>query len=464
MCSLTGVYNLEDLTFEALYKGAFSQQHRGEDGVGIAVTDGEKVEGEADLGLVSEKIDGMWERISKKLKRTKGAIAHTRYPTEGEVTAANAQPFIGDTQHGRIAFGHNGELTNFSSLRRKFEKSGVTFTKSSDSEMFLPAFASAEGNTLEEKLAAAASQLKGAFSIIGITKDTLFAIRDPHGIKPLSIAQLNGGYMVTSETCAFLDIEGAEWVGDVMPGQIVTINEEGIKKKIFAQSQWMPCIFEQVYFARPDSHIAGRNVHLVRKEFGKQLWKEAPIEAAIVVAVEDSGRSAAEGFSEASGIPQARGYVRNHYTGRTFTRPTNILRERGVNLKLSPIREVIKDRRVVVFDDSIVRGKTAESRVRLLKQAGAKEVYLYITSPKLVGDCYYGIDFHKEQMRAVNLPDDRAFMQKIGVEKLVHLSLEGMFQAIRRIPLDYRARLKYSDRDFCTGCMNLNYPVPKERE
>ncbi|MEK6903069.1 MAG: amidophosphoribosyltransferase, partial [Nanoarchaeota archaeon] len=434
-----------------------------EDGVGIAAANGKKIEGEADLGLVSNKFEEMWERLSKKLGEVKSAIAHTRYPTEGEVTAANAQPFIGDTQHGRIAYGHNGELTNFGPLRREFEKSGITFTKSSDSEMFLPAFARANGSTLEEKLATAASQLKGAFSIVGITESTLFAIRDQYGIKPLSIARLNGGYIITSETCAFLDIEGAQWVSDVKPGHIMTISQEGIQEKMFAQeSRWHPCIFELVYFARPDSHIAGRNVHLVRRELGKQLWKEAPIEADIVVAVEDSGRSAAEGFSEASGIPQQRGYVRNHYVTRTFTRPTDILRERGVNLKLSPIKEVVDGKRIVVVDDSIVRGKTAESRVRLLKQAGAKEVYLYIASPKLIGDCYYGIDFHRADMRAIKMPDDREFMGKIGVERLVHLSLEGMFKAIERVPLDPRGKLNYEHKDFCTGCMTLHYPVPKE--
>jgi len=464
MCSLTGVFNLESLTYEVLYKGAFSQQHRGEDGAGVAATNGEKIFSKAKLGLVDPTVTEIWNEIEDNVgKNIIAAIAHTRYPTEGEVTAENAQPFFGETKHGMIAYGHNGELTNFNQLRKIFLDKGHTLTKSSDSEMFLHAYAGSEGKTTEEKLANAARLLKGAFSIVGITKDTLFAVRDLHGFKPLSLAKLNGGYIIASETAAFLDIEGAEWIEDILPGSIITITKEGIKKEKYEkETTWKPCIFETVYFARPDSHIAGRNVHLVRKEYGKQLYAEAPIKADIVIAIEDSGRSAAEGFAEASGIRLERGFIRNHYMGRTFIRPTDILRNKGVNLKLAAVKEVIEGKRVVLIDDSIVRGNTAKSRVRLVIAAGAKEVYLYITSPVLRYDCMYGIDFHKESMRATIMPNDKEFTELIKVNKLVHLSEQGMYEAIKRVPLDKRAQINYSEKEFCTGCFTGKYPVPRE--
>ncbi|MEK6839568.1 MAG: amidophosphoribosyltransferase, partial [Nanoarchaeota archaeon] len=305
--------------------------------------------------------------------------------------------------------------------------------------------------------------LKGAYSIVGITQDTLFGIRDPFGFKPLSLARLNGGYILSSETTAFLDVEGAEWVQDVLPGTVITINKKGVQEHRFADAQTLkPCVFEHVYFARPDSHIAGRNVHLARVEFGRQLYREHPTEADVVVAVEDSGRSAAEGLAEESGIPLRRGLIRNHYIGRTFTRPENVLRERGVNLKLSPLPEVLRDQRVLLVEDSVVRGNTARSRVRLVRQAGAREVHLYVSSPKIIGDCLYGIDFHKEQLRTTTMPDDNTFRSQIGVDGLHHLSLEGMYAALARVPLDPRAHLAYQPQHFCDGCMTGVYPVPRE--
>jgi amidophosphoribosyltransferase len=464
MCSLTGVFGLDKSTYEMLYKGAFSQQHRGEDGVGVAVSNGQDIFVEAKLGLVDQKLLEMIERAKKKIgDQPLIGITHTRYPTEGEVTDDNAQPFSGRTKNGWIAYGHNGELTNFEKLKREALTRGVVLTKSSDSEMFLSLYAEAGGKTVEERLCEVGRNLKGAFSIVGITEHTLFAMRDPHGIKPLSIAQLNGGYIISSETTAFLDIEGAQWIGDVVPGEVVTINSQGIQKKQFTEEKILkPCMFELVYFARPDSHIAGRNVHLVRTEFGRELYRQSPVEADIVVAIEDSGRSAAEGFAEESGIPLKRGFIRNHYIGRTFTRPTSILRERGVNLKLSPLKEVLEGKRVVFVDDSIVRGNTAQSRIKLARMAGAKEIYLYITSPRLTNDCYYGIDFHKENMRMTTMPDDAEFMRRIGVDRLVHLSEEGMYRAITRVPLDQRSHVKYDANNFCNACFTGNYPVLKE--
>lgn len=464
MCSLTGVFGLEEIVEQTVYKGAFSQQHRGEDGVGLAATNGRELFCKADLGLVSEKIDDFLREAGERLgKKITAAIAHTRYPTEGEVTADNAQPFWGETRHGKIAFGHNGELTNFKQVRERLMRGGVILTKSSDSEVFLPLYAQSEGATLLERLGNAATPLKGAYCFVGIAEGKLFAIRDPHGIKPLSVAKLNGGYIISSETAAFLDIEGVEWIKDVIPGTALTIDHEGMKERRFAEAEKLaPCIFEHVYFARPDSHIAGRNVHLVREEFGKELYRQRPIEADMVIAIEDSGRSAAEGFNEASDIPLKRGFIRNHYVGRTFTRPSDILRGRGVNLKLSPMPEVIRGKRVVVIDDSIVRGRTAASRVKLLRQAGAREVHLYISSPKIVDNCHYGIDFHREQMRAVTNPDDTLFLREIGADSLVHLTLDNMFKAIERVPLDPRARIEYASREFCTGCLNSCYPMPPE--
>lgn len=464
MCSLTGVFGLEALTYSVLYKGAFSQQHRGEDGVGAAATDGQRIFCRANLGHVDPVLTQIWDETKKSLgENILAAVAHTRYPTEGEVTADNAQPFIGETKHGVIAYGHNGELANFDPLKRACLEKGHVLTKSSDSELFLHTFAESEGATLEERLANAALPLRGAFSIVGIMQDKLFAVRDQHGFKPLSLAKVNGGYMIASETAAFLDIQNAEWVQDITPGSVLTISREGIKTKHFGNNgQWRPCIFEQIYFARPDSHIAGRNVHMVRSELGKQLYREAPVEADIVVAIEDSGRSAAEGFAEASGIPLKRGFVRNHYVGRVFIRPTDILRDHGVNLKLAAIPEVIKGKRVVLIDDSIVRGNTAHSRVGLVRAAGAKEVHLYITSPVLRHSCHYGIDFHQETMRATTMPDDQEFMRKIGVDRLVHISEQGLYEAIRRVELDIRAKIGYTSNKFCTACFTGEYPVAKE--
>jgi len=464
MCSLTGVYGLEELSEQVLYKGAHSQQHRGEDGVGLAATSGSRVYCDADLGLVSEKLPSFLEQAHQKLRASfLTGVVHTRYPTEGEPTKENAQPFSGETQHGFLAFGHNGELTNFSSLRRALLARGLTLSRSSDSEVFLYTYSNSTAVSLGERLGEAAQQLRGAYSFVGITQDTLFALRDPHGFKPLSIAKLNGGYIISSETSAFLDIEGAQWIGDVKPGTVVTIDHTGLHEYPFAAPRPLrPCSFELVYFARPDSHIAGRNVHMVRVEYGKQLYREHPVDADVVVPIEDSGRSAAEGLAEESRLPLRRGFVRNHYTGRTFTRPLEILRERGVNLKLSPLREVVEGKRVLLVDDSIVRGNTAQSRVRLMRHAGAKEVHLYIASPKIIGSCHYGIDFHQENLRVTTMPDDEEFKKLIGVDGLYHLTLQGMYDSIQRVPLDPRAQYAYSPRDFCTGCLTQEYPVPRE--
>ncbi len=464
MCSLTGVYGLEAIADEVLFKGAYSQQHRGEDGVGVALTNGTVTFCRADMGLVGDRLVDFLNEGKRKLGGSfLAAIAHTRYPTEGECTAENAQPFEGETRHGYLAYGHNGELTNFQPLKRKFLQEGIILKKSSDSEMFLASYASANGKTLEEILGNAASQLHGAYSIVGITGDTLFGIRDPLGFKPLSLARLNGGYILSSETTAFLDIEGAAWIGDVKPGTVVTISPRGVQEYRFAQAEELrPCIFEHVYFARPDSHIAGRNVHLVRVEFGKQLYREHPVKGDVVVAVEDSGRSAAEGLADESGIPLRRGLIRNHYIGRTFIRPADVLRDRGVNLKLTPVPEVLAGKIVLLTEDSIVRGNTARSRVRLVRQAGAQGVYLYVSSPQIIGDCLFGIDFHKPELRATTIPDDEEFRRQIGVDGFYHLSLQGMYDALARVPLDSRARIPYASHQFCTGCMSGHYSLLRE--
>jgi len=377
-CGVFGVYGHSNAS-ELSYLGLFSLQHRGEESAGIASSDGNRIHVHKAMGLVGDAI------TPAHLKKLPGhsAIGHVRYSTTGTSALANAQPYMVDYSRGQVAIAHNGNLTNAQLLRAELEAYGSIFSSTTDSEIFIHLMAKPSYKNNVESVLGAVSRAQGAFSMVVLSEDELIAIRDPHGFRPLSLGKLGDAYVVASETCAF-DLIEAKYIREIEPGEVAVISRKGIKsyypfkekKERVAQ-----CIFEHVYFARPDSKVFGENVGLVRERLGRVLAREHPVEADIVVPVPDSGNFAAMGYSKESGIPLAHGFTRNHYIGRTFINPNQEMRSFKVKIKLNPIREIIEGNRVVVVDDSIVRGNTSRSRVRLLRAAGAKEVHMVISCP-----------------------------------------------------------------------------------
>lgn len=450
-CGVVGIYSNDPsvhvgtLSYLALY----ALQHRGQESAGIATYDGEQIRLEKGMGLVADVFD------EKKLDTLKGncAIGHVRYSTSGDSSLQNAQPIYSKFKQGEIAVAHNGQLINADVLHDMFEDLGYTFETTSDSEVIIKMIARAAKKGIERAIDDTVRAIKGSYALTMIVDDMLVGVRDPQGIRPLVLGRLNdGGYVLASETCAF-DCLGAIYERDIEPGEIVIIDQNGLRslqnnEKTYAS----PCSFEYVYFARPDSTIDGVNVHESRKKAGEILWAESPVDADVVVGVPDSGLDAALGLSIASGLPYDIGLVKNKYVGRSFIMPDQESRERAVHIKLSAMRSVIAGRRVILVDDSIVRGTTSRQLVNLMKEAGAKEVHMRIPSPVVAYPCYFGIDTpYRDQLIGAKMSVEE-MRKHLGADSLAFLSQEGLINSIRE------------GGRFCTGCFTGEYPMSVRME
>ena len=443
-CGLFGVYGVDDVA-PLIYQGLFSQQHRGQEGAGIAVSDQTKVRSLKGQGLVSDIFSKKsWEKLPGNL-----GIGHVRYSTTGSTRIQNVQPLVVECMDGIWAVAHNGNLVNAEKLRHMYQEAGAIFQTSTDSEVVVHLLADPMFRSRPRRVARALNELQGSFSFLIMTKDALMAARDPLGFKPLSIGRLGDAYVVASETCALNQI-GAKFMRDVEPGELITIDKNGLHSDCFAERprpHLAQCVFEMVYFARPDSRVFGKNVHLVRQEYGKCLAREHAVDADIVIAIPDSGNSAALGYSQESGIPFNYGFIRNHYVGRTFIMPNADARESGVDMKLAVLPEVVRDKRVIVVDDSIIRGTTARRRVACLREAGAKEIHLRISCPPTAHPCFFGIDFPSKEELIAGTYDVEDVCEFLGADSLGYLSVEGLLS-----PFD-------SPENFCTACFTGEYPV-----
>lgn len=446
-CGVFGIYDHEQ-AIDLTYLGLYSLQHRGEESCGIAVYDGENIQQLAGMGLVPEVLK------ARRLEELKGntTIGHVRYSTTGSSILRNAQPFV--INHNQISFSiaHNGNLTNAVLLRRMLETRGSIFQTSMDSEIVLHLLVRSQADNFEGRLIDALSQLEGAYAMLFLTEDKLIGARDPYGFRPLCLGKKDGTYVLASETCS-LDIIGAEFVREVAPGEIVIISKEGLKSiKPFSNSKIAQCIFEFIYFARPDSHIFGDSVHQVRKRLGMKLAQEHPQDADIVMSIPDSGNYAALGYSEESGVPFEFGMIRNHYVGRTFIQPSQEMRKHGVKIKLNPIKKALEGKKVIVVEDSIVRGTTTGGRIKAIREAGVKEIHMRISCPPIKFPCFYGIDFpSRKELIANEMGSVDEIAKFIGVDSLKYLSLEGMLDAV-------------GCADFCHACFSGHYPTKVNKE
>jgi amidophosphoribosyltransferase len=446
-CGIFGVSDSEDAANLA-YLGLYALQHRGQESAGIASLDRGEVHVERDMGYVADVFDEA--RLSRLPGNT--AIGHVRYSTAGASLLANAQPIVFATGRGPLGLAHNGNLVNAREIRSSLETKGALFTTTSDSEVILHLIARSGSPTLSGAIADALLEVRGAYSLVILSREGIFAVRDPHGIRPLSLGLREGSPVVASETCAF-DLIGARYVRDVEPGEIVQLSREGFTSHRFAFPISTPCVFEHVYFARPDSTVFGRSVAASRQGFGRRLAREHPAQADVVVPVPDSGMYAALGFAEESGIPFALGLVRNHYVGRTFIEPKQAIRHFGVKVKLNPVREVVEGKRIVLVDDSIVRGTTSRKIVKMLREAGAREVHVRVSSPPTMNSCHYGIDTPtRSELIAANQSVDE-IRRFIDADSLGYLSVEGMLDAFGR-----------PQQATCTACFTGIYPVEIEEE
>ncbi len=443
-CGVFGIFGHPEAA-NLTYLGLYALQHRGQEGAGICSSDGTKLYLEKSLGLVAEIFN---EKVIKKLPGHI-AIGHNRYSTTGSSTLENVQPLMATYSLGSIAIAHNGNLIDIDTLREKLEKDGAIFQSTSDSEIILHLIARAKSGQPIERIANAVRQVSGAFSLLLMTEKELIAIRDPYGIRPLALGSLHNAYVVASETCAF-DLIGANYIRDIYPGEMLIINENGLNSiKIFNSAKPAHCVFEFIYFARPDSYIFDHIcVNTIRKELGRQLAREHPIEADLVIPVPDSGVPAALGYAEESGIPFEFGLIRNHYVGRTFIEPKQSIRHFGVKVKLNPVRDALKDKRVIVIDDSIVRGTTSKKIVKMIRElGGAKEVHMRISSPPTIGPCFYGIDTPTRQELIASSHKIEEIRKYTTADSLGYLSIEGLKKVIPNADL------------FCMACFNCKYPI-----
>lgn len=446
-CGVFGIWG-DPNAAQITYYGLHALQHRGQEGAGIVVTDGKTLQAVKGEGLVSEVFS------TGKLDHLKGsgAIGHVRYATAGGSGIENVQPLLFRSSTGSLAIAHNGNLVNANHLKKHLERQGSIFQTSSDTEVLAHLIKKSGYATFEQRAKNALSLLKGAYACVMMTEDEMTVALDPNGLRPLSLGKLGDAWVVASETCAF-DLIGAEYIRSIEPGEFLVINDEGMKVDRFAfPAKRAICTMEYVYFSRPDSDIDGINIHTARKRLGKELAKEVEIEADVVTGVPDSSISAAIGFSEATGIPYELGLIKNRYVGRTFIQPSQDLRERGVKMKLSPVRQVVNGKRVVMVDDSIVRGTTSRRIVTLLKEAGATEVHVVISSPPIKNPCFYGIDISssEELIAANNSIEEMRVL--IGADSLTFLSVEGMVRAIGRTD-------EGPEAGHCLACFTNNYPT-----
>ncbi len=445
-CGVFGIYNNPNAAYYT-YLGLYALQHRGQESAGIAVTNGERITYHRDFGLVSSVFS------DESLKKLTGhvAVGHNRYSTSGASDSPdNIQPIVVSYKNGQMAIAHNGNLINALELREQLEEEGSIFRGTSDSEVIVHLIVKSKKRKFLERLMDALSKLKGAYSLLVMTNKKLIAIRDPWGFRPLCMGELDGSPVFASETCAF-DLIGARYIRDVEPGEVVLIENGQMKSFRIPGSEGArrsQCIFEFVYFARPDSKIFGKSVYEVRKEFGRLLARENPVEADIVIPVPDSGVVPALGYSHESGIPFEMGLIRNHYVGRTFIKPQQKMRDIGVKVKLNPVPELLKGKKVVVIDDSIVRGTTSRKIVRMLREAGAKEVHMRISSPPTRWPCYFGIDTPTRDQLIASSHSVEEICRYIEADSLGYLSLEGMINAAGGDGMGY-----------CTACFNGDYPI-----
>ncbi|HUO34301.1 MAG TPA: amidophosphoribosyltransferase [Candidatus Acidoferrum sp.] len=442
-CGVFGIFGNAE-SAKLTYLGLYALQHRGQESAGIASSDGETIYVHKSMGHVQEIFT---PDVIANLSGA-AAIGHTRYSTAGDTVLLNAQPVVIDCNKGKLALAHNGNLTNALELRRKLEHRGSIFQTTSDTEVIVHLVARSAARNLPGALAEALNQVEGAYSLVVLTRDELYAIRDPRGFRPLVLGRIDGAWVAASETCAF-DLIDAEYVREVEPGEMVRISRSGVESIRFApEKQHQFCIFEHVYFSRPDSVIFGRPVNLSRERLGRLLAREHPVEADLVVPVPDSGVPAAIGYAAESNIPFRMGLIRNHYVGRTFIEPKQSIRDFGVKLKLNPVRRMLEGKRVVLVDDSIVRGTTSRKIVRLVREAGAAEVHVRISCPPTISPCYYGVDTprREELIAAENSVEEiRKFL---GADSLGYISLASLREAVGD-----------EQGNFCTSCYTGSYPT-----
>ena len=446
-CGVFGIWGHEDAA-QITYYALHSLQHRGQEGTGIVVSDGKTLQGVKGEGLVTEVF------TADAMKELKGdaAIGHVRYATAGGGGYENVQPLLFHSQTGSLALAHNGNLVNVNSLKHQLEAQGSIFQTSSDTEVLAHLMKRSGYTQIKDQAKNALTMLKGAYAYLIMNETELIVALDPHGLRPLSLGNLGGAFVIASETCAF-DVIGAEFIRDINPGELLIINDDGITSERFAVSTTKSiCAMEYIYFSRPDSSIHGINVHKARKNLGKRLAMEAPIEADVVTGVPDSSISAAIGYAEASGIPYELGLIKNRYVGRTFIQPSQSLREQGVKMKLSPVRGVVEGKRVIMVDDSIVRGTTSRRIVTMLKDAGALEVHVVISSPPIKNPCFYGIDTSTKEELIASDKSVEEIRKIIGADSLTFISVEGMIDSIGKIEEGDTA-------GFCLGCFTGKYPT-----
>jgi amidophosphoribosyltransferase len=442
-CGVFGIFGHADAA-NLTYLGLYALQHRGQESAGIVSSDGKRLYGEKAMGLVADIF------TEDRIKRLPGhmAIGHNRYSTTGESAALNIQPILVNFALGGLAVAHNGNLVNAGILKDELEAYGSIFVMTTDTEVIVHLIAQSRAATLHERIVDALGHVQGSYSLLIITEDELIAVRDPNGFRPLSLAELDGAYVVASETCAF-DLIEAAYIRDVAPGEMVVINSKGIHSSFpFRPAEPSHCIFEFIYFARPDSMVFGQNVYTIRKNFGRQLARETGIEADVVIPVPDSGVPAALGYAEEAGLPFDTGLIRNHYVGRTFIEPRQSIRHFGVKIKLNPVRDALKGKRVVVVDDSIVRGTTSKKIIKMIRNAGAKEIHMRISSPPTSFPCFYGIDMPTRQELIASTHSTEEIRKYITADSLGYISMDGIQKVVPH-------RMNY-----CSACFDGEYPVP----
>ncbi len=447
-CGVFGIFGHHE-SANMTYLGLYALQHRGQESAGIAVSDGGVVRVTKQMGYVADIFD------SQTLSQLPGhaAIGHVRYSTAGESRLANAQPFLIDCAHGQFSICHNGNLTNADSLRNELVSQGSIFQSGSDTEVVLHLYARSKGRSVEDAVVDSVTQLQGAFSFLMLTSDRMIAVRDPHGFRPLALGRLGEAYVVCSETCA-LDLIGATYLRDVEPGELLIISAGGVKSlKPFGPAPLAHCVFEHVYFSRPDSYVFGKSVNEVRTNLGRVLASEQRVDADVVVPIPDSGVCAAMGFAEAANIPLRMGLIRNHYVGRTFIQPQSSIRHFAVKVKLNPVRSILDGKRVILVDDSLVRGTTSRKIVRMVRAAGAKEVHVRISCPPTISPCFYGVDTPRrsELMAATHTLDE--IRTYLDCDSVAYLSLDGLMRAVGE-----------GSGHYCSSCYTGHYPVAFPRD
>ena len=443
-CGVVGVYGHPEAA-NLVYLGLYALQHRGQESAGIVASTHSKMHLELGMGLVADIFDpGRLLKLPGPL-----AIGHNRYSTAGKSELVNAQPCMINYAAGSLALAHNGNLVNAKAIRKELGSKGAIFQSTNDSEVIVHLMAQAKSENFVDRAAEALRQVSGAYSLVLMTENELLAARDPHGFRPLCLGKLDGAYIIASETCV-MDLIEAEFIREVEPGELILINENGLQSFFpFKKVESKYCVFEHIYFARPDSFLFGEHVYTARKEMGRAMAQESPVDADLIVPVPDSGVVSAMGFAEESGIPFEMGLIRNHYVGRTFIEPQSQIRNFGVKLKLNAVKNIISGKRLAIIDDSIVRGTTSRKIVKMLLEAGAKEVHLRISSPPILHSCFYGIDTpNKEELIAHShsLEETRKYL---GADSLQYLSIKKMLEVLQN-----------GKNKFCSACFDGNYPVP----